>query len=74
MGLVLELGASRQENVWEIFNLNSTEITQTRDILVEVSEEAATVEATTEHTRDHNTFVHLIGGRGPTQHRMGLAE
>ena len=57
-----------------MFNLNSTEITHSRDILEEVSEEAATAKATTEHTGDHNTFVHLVGGRGPSQHRMGLAE
>ena len=58
----------------EILNLLTTEITQARDILEEVSEQAATAKATAEHAGHHYAFVYLVRGGGPTQHRVGLAQ
>ena len=58
----------------EILDLLTTEITEPRNILEEVSEQAATPKTTADHAGHHYTFVHLIRGGGPTQHRVGLAE
>ena len=58
----------------EVFQLFSTEFTETRDMRREMSEKAATSKSPTEHPPNSNTFVALITGDCSVPHGVGMAE
>ena len=72
--LVSEHGALRQEYVGEILKFLATKFTDTGDMLVEMPEEAPASKSSTEHSRDHNTFIHLVACGSPAPHRVRAAE
>ena len=51
-----------------------TKFTDTGDMLVEMPEEAPASKSSTEHSRDHNTFIHLVACGSPAPHRVRAAE
>ena len=71
---VFEHGALGQEYVGEILKFLATKFTETGDMLVEMPEEAPTPKSSTEHARDHNTFIHLVACGSPAPHRVRAAE
>ena len=58
----------------EVLNFFPTELTDTGDVRVEVSQETASTKTATDHSTDSDTFVHLVGGGGPCPHWVGAGE
>ena len=58
----------------KVFQLFSTEFTETRDMRREVPEEATTSESTPQHPGTNNTLVDMIAGDSSAPHGMRMAQ
>ena len=56
--------------MWDVFQLLPTKLTKTRDVGIEVSEEAPASESPAQHSPDYHTFVDLVACHCCAPHRV----